>query len=223
MTLLAKLVPLALLLAVLAGCSEQSSSASERVGDRKVRVVTTTNFITDTARRIGGDRVEVTGLMGPGVDPHLYKASARDVGTLREADVILYGGLALEGKMADLLEQLAERQTTVAMTKDIPREDLLEPPAGAPAVEEYDPHVWFDIAKWRIAARTVAETLKAMYPDHASTYDRNLRAYEADLDATDARGRAEGLTPFSHGNYEPGRRFYFFDPDGIEYEVVSYR
>jgi catechol 2,3-dioxygenase-like lactoylglutathione lyase family enzyme len=44
-----------------------------------------------------------------------------------------------------------------------------------------------------------------------------------DLDSTEARVAAAGLTPFSHGDYEPGRRFYFLDPDGIEYEVVSYR
>ena len=195
MTSFAKLLPLALLLLVLAGCSEQSSSASGPVGDRKVRVATTTNFITDTVRRIGGDRVEVTGLMGPGVDPHLYKASARDVRTLREADVIVYGGLALEGKMADLLDELAERQTTVAMTKDIPRGELLEPPAGAPAVEDYDPHVWFDIAKWKIAARTAARTLEEKDPSHADVYRRNLRAYEAELDETDAyvRRRIESI------------------------------
>ena len=174
-----------LVAASLAGCSEQSSSASERVGDRKVRVTTTTNFITDTVKRIGGDRVEVTGLMGPGVDPHLYKASGRDVATLREADVIVYGGLQLEGKMADLLDELAERQTTVAITRDIPSEELLDPPAAAAAAEQYDPHVWFDVGKWRIAARTAANALKAKDPDHAEVYDRNLRAYEEELSETD--------------------------------------
>ena len=192
---LPKLLLAALAAAALAGCSEQSSSASAPVGDRKVRVTTTTNFITDTMRRIGGDRVVVTGLMGPGVDPHLYKASARDVRTLREADVIVYSGLQLEGKMAELLERLDDTQTTVAITRDIPRAELLDPPATAPAAEEYDPHVWFDVAKWKIAARTAAATLKEKDPDHASTYDRNLRAYEAELEETDAyvRRRLESI------------------------------
>jgi manganese/zinc/iron transport system substrate-binding protein len=83
-----------------AGCTSTAASGDEPIGDRPVRVTTTTNFITDTVQRIGGANVEVTGLMGPGVDPHLYRASAGDVAALREADVILYGGLNLEGRMA---------------------------------------------------------------------------------------------------------------------------
>jgi manganese/zinc/iron transport system substrate-binding protein len=125
-------------------------------------VTTTTNFITDTVRQIGGDRVEVSGLMGPGVDPHLYKASASDVGKLREADVIVYGGLQLEGKMADLLEQLEERQTTLAITKDIPRDKLLLPPDDV--AEQYDPHVWFDVTNWMVAARTTPRSSRRRIP-----------------------------------------------------------
>jgi manganese/zinc/iron transport system substrate-binding protein len=166
----------------LAGCGA-SSAADADVADRKVRVATTTNFITDTLRQIGGKRVEVTGLMGPGVDPHLYKASADDVSTLRDADLIVYGGLQLEGKMADLFDELAERQTTVAITKDLPRDRLLEPAQGAR--EQYDPHVWFDVALWKTAARTAAAALTAKDPEHAAIYDRNLRRYLADLDETD--------------------------------------
>jgi manganese/zinc/iron transport system substrate-binding protein len=166
----------------LAGCGA-SSAADADVGDRKVRVTTTTNFITDTVRRIGGERVEVKGLMGPGVDPHLYKASADDVSTLRDADLIVYGGLQLEGKMTDLLDKLAERQTTVAITKDIPRDRLLEPARGAR--EQFDPHVWFDVMLWKTAARTAAAALKAKDPEHAAVYDRNLSRYLAELDEAD--------------------------------------
>lgn len=83
---------LMLVAAVLAGCgaSGDGDAAASEIAERKVEVTTTTNFITDTVRRIGGDRVEVKGLMGPGVDPHLYKASAGDVSTLRDADLIVY-------------------------------------------------------------------------------------------------------------------------------------
>jgi manganese/zinc/iron transport system substrate-binding protein len=182
---LAALAGLALMVSIVVGCggAESNATASE-IAQRKVRVTTTTNFITDTVRQIGGDRVEVTGLMGPGVDPHLYKASARDVSTLRDADVIVYGGLELEGKMADLLNELEERQTTVPITRDLPRERLLEPPSGAP--ERYDPHVWFDVELWKTAARTAATTLKQKDPRSARVYDDNLRTYLAELDETDA-------------------------------------
>src|SRR5918992_1038522 len=128
-------------LLTLSGCVAAPASGTEPIGNRRVRVTTTTNFLTDTVGRIGGDRVEVTGLMGPGVDPHLYRASAGDVQALRGADVILYCGLQLEGRMGDLFADLAERQLTSAITDGIPREQLL---AGPEAGEEHDPHVWFD-------------------------------------------------------------------------------
>lgn len=170
---------------LLAGCgSNEGTAAGATVPvDRKVAVTTTTNFITDTVRQIGGDRVEVTGLMGPGVDPHLYKASARDVADLRDADVVFYGGLHLEGKMGDLLDKLAEKQTTTAVMEEIPERDLLEPPAGLNA--EHDPHVWFDVANWKVVARTIADTLKRKDPAHAAEYDERLAAYLRELDATD--------------------------------------
>ena len=182
--LLVALAAAATLLAVLAGCGAAGEGeASGAVSDRTVRVTTTTNFITDTVRQIGGDRVEVTGLMGPGVDPHLYKASASDVGKLRQADLIIYGGLQLEGKMADLLDELGERQTTLAITKDLPREQLLEPPATV--AEQYDPHVWFDVTNWMTAARTTAAALKEKDPEHAEFYDRNLQRYLTELEELD--------------------------------------
>ena len=173
---------LALLLAVSGCAAEAGSRTGEQVGNRPIRVTTTTNFITDTAREIGGDRVEVTGLMGPGVDPHLYKASAKDVGLLREADVIFYGGLELEGRMTDLLDELASRQPTVAVTRDIPREQLLRPAAFE---GRHDPHVWFDVRLRQSAARTIAASYKRLDRAHAAGYDARLRRYLRELDALD--------------------------------------
>jgi manganese/zinc/iron transport system substrate-binding protein len=181
-----------LVLAVLAvgaaaGCSESTSSGKEAtVEDRPVRVVTTVNFLADMASRIGGDRVEAESLMGPGVDPHLYKASAGDVGTLREADVVLYGGLELEGRMADLLEELSAERRTVAVTEDMPRGQLLRP---AEFEGKYDPHVWFDVPLWTDAARRIAAELSDVDPRHAAGYERRLRAYLAELDELDAEVR----------------------------------
>ncbi|MBB4664216.1 metal ABC transporter solute-binding protein, Zn/Mn family [Conexibacter arvalis] len=168
-----------------AGCAGESytSTAATVPADEKVAVTATTNFIADTVREIGGERVEVTGLMGAGVDPHLYKASAGDVEDLRDADVIFYGGLHLEGKMGELLEKLAERQTTQAVTADIPASKLLDPPAGLSA--DHDPHVWFDVTNWKIVARTIADTLSEKDPAHAAGYRDRLAAYERELDALD--------------------------------------
>jgi manganese/zinc/iron transport system substrate-binding protein len=169
--------------AALAGCSEVPVATPEALAHRQVRVTTTTNFITDLARRIGGDRVRVSGLMGPGVDPHMYKASAGDVKTLAEADLILYGGLELEGKMADVFERLAEHRPTVAVTRDIPRRELL---ASTQYPDRPDPHVWFDVTIWERAARTTAEAFARLDPGHADEYRRNAREYVAELRELDA-------------------------------------
>lgn len=185
----ALLALLGVLAALSSGCSDTEPASAGELAQRKVRVATTTNFITDTVREIGGDRVEVTGLMGPGVDPHLYKATAGDVRTLGGADIIFYGGLELEGKMADLLGKLARRQPAQAVTAGIPEADLLDPPAGAPDGEQHDPHVWFDVTNWIHVSDTIADTLARRDPAHAATYRANRDAYVRRLRALDAEVR----------------------------------
>lgn len=177
----------------LSACGSVEERAGARGGageDGVVRVTTTTNFITDTVERVGGDRVEVTGLMGPGVDPHLYKASAGDVQTLRQADLIVYAGLLLEGKMEDVLEEVAKSKPAVAITRDMPRGELLAPAEGAPSYEEYDPHVWFDPDLWIVGVETVADELSSVDPEGEETYRRNAAAFIEEIEALDAELRA---------------------------------
>lgn len=164
------------------GGSGDDANAS-KIGDRTVRVVATTNLVSDLAKQIGGDRADVEALMGAGVDPHLYKASAGDVSTLSEGDVIFYGGLELEGRMTDLFVELASERTTVSVTSDIPEDELSEPEEFQ---GKFDPHIWFDVAKWKTAAGTVADTYKQLDPEHAAEYDERLTAYQAELDELDA-------------------------------------
>jgi len=176
-----------LVASVAAGCGPISESSLPDLSDREtIRVVTTVGMIADAAERIGGPRVEVEGLMGPGVDPHLYKASEGDVRRLERADVILYGGLHLEAKMADVLERIGERRLTSAVTDGIPRGDLIV--AGG---DQYDPHVWFDVALWTGAVRKVRDTLAAADPAHAPGYRARAALYLAELDALDAEARSK--------------------------------
>lgn len=174
--------------AVAVACTDDSSGGGADVAGRTVKVTTTTNFITDLATVIGGDRVEVTGLMGPGVDPHLYKASAGDVASLRDADIIFYGGLELEGRMTDLLVEMASSRSTVAVTRDIPEEDLRQPTEFE---GKYDPHVWFSVPLWKHAAQTTADAYAQLDPEHAEEYRARAAAYLADLDELDAEVRAK--------------------------------
>ncbi len=159
---------------LLAGCSNLGeSTGTSGSGDGEVKVVTTTNFITDTVRQVGGSRVSVDALMGPGVDPHLYKASAGDVTALREADIIFYGGLYLEAKMEEVLREIGESKPVFAVTEAMPRERLLDAPVNATAEEEFDPHVWFDPTLWSFAVETVRDRLIEVDPDGADLYNRN--------------------------------------------------
>jgi manganese/zinc/iron transport system substrate-binding protein len=174
-----RLMALALLGALVSapGCERTRTSGAPPVMDlsaRKIRAVATTGMIADILREIGGGRLQVTGLMGPGVDPHLYKASEGDVIRMASADVIFYNGLHLEGKMAEVFERMGKRVRTVAVTDGIPRERLLSPPEFQGA---YDPHVWFDVSLWRDAAARAAKALMEMDPEHAEGYRANAGAY----------------------------------------------
>lgn len=147
-----------------------------------LRIVVTTNIIADTVARVAGPDAEVEALMGPGVDPHLFKASESDVRRLAEADVIFYNGLHLEGKMGDILVKMARSRPVVAVAEDVPEETLREPPEFAGL---YDPHVWFDVSLWSTAVDVIGEELARLDPDHADGYRQRAAAYGAELDELD--------------------------------------
>jgi len=150
---------------------------------KPISVVTTTSMIADLARNIGGDRLRVTALMGEGVDPHTYKASASDMRTLADADLILYNGLHLEGRMADALVRLAARTSVVQVTDTIPEDRLREPPEFK---GNYDPHVWFDVQLWCLVAERVRDALIARDPAGKDHYTAKARTYVATLHDLDA-------------------------------------
>ncbi|MCW5552490.1 MAG: zinc ABC transporter substrate-binding protein [Verrucomicrobiae bacterium] len=147
--------------------------------ERKIKVAATVTMVTDLVRQVGGDRVEVMGLMGPGVDPHLYKASASDIVKLQQADVIFYCGLLLEGKMQDIFARLARTKKFVyPVTEAIPLEQLLEPPEFA---GHYDPHVWFDARLWSLCVDTVVKGLSEFDPASKAHFEKRGAEYQARL------------------------------------------
>ncbi|RAI96906.1 manganese/zinc/iron transport system substrate-binding protein [Paenibacillus pabuli] len=172
------------LVIVLTACS---GSAETGGSEGKVQVTATTGMIADVAREVGGAYVDVTGLMGPGVDPHLYKASQGDIRKLEQAKVIFYNGLHLEGKMTDILEKMSKSKTVTAVSENIPVEELRS--GKDTGGTEYDPHVWFDVSHWMHAAEAVRDTLVEADPEHAEEYKTQAEQYLMKLEALDSEVR----------------------------------
>ena len=158
------------------GCDPKGQPDASTSG--KIRIVTTIGMITDIVKNVGGARVEVTGLMGPGVDPHLYKASAGDVQRLTSAQLIFYNGLHLESKMGDILAKMSGDTKTVAVTEAVDQSLLLTPPEFE---GQYDPHLWFDVTLWMEAVERVRDTLSEFDSDNTLMYYTNAERYLAKL------------------------------------------
>lgn len=162
--------------------------------DRPLVIVATTGPVGDLARRVAGDRAEVTTLMGPGVDPHLYTAVRDDYVRLEAADVVLYNGLHLEGRMGEVLERLAERRPVFAVTQKLvenkdPRLRAAEGFEGYP-----DPHVWHDAALWADCVLSVGESLARFDPKNADGYRERSQAYADELGALHRACKAQIAT-----------------------------
>ena len=177
---------LAFVIILFIACDRQSDKATEKApsstsisSEKPILVVTTIGMITDIVQNVGGDRVSATGLMGAGIDPHLYRASEGDVARLAGADLIFYNGLHLEGKMAGVLERMQDQVKTVAVTRDVDRAALLAPPEFEGA---YDPHLWFDVTLWMKAVERVRDTLIEVDRNSAELYRANTENYLAKME-----------------------------------------
>jgi len=151
----------------------------------KLNVVTTTTMITDLVENIGGDNIELKGLMGSGVDPHLYKASEGDVSKLVNADVIFYNGLHLEGKLVEVFEKMgSQAKTQIALAEALDKSTLIGSEYFA---SNYDPHVWFDMDYFKAFAKRVTEVLSEKDSKNAASYKENEKKYLAKLDALQSK------------------------------------
>lgn len=173
-------------LIIIAACSKVDSSGSEATrvsADNKISVVTTIGMITNIVEVVGGDEVEVKGLMGPGVDPHLYKASHGDMERLDQADIIFYGGLHLEGKLNDIFKKLGNQKPVAAVSQNIDKAVLRS--GQDTGGTEFDPHIWFNVKHWISATETVRDVLIKYDQANAELYRNNADAYIKDLEKLD--------------------------------------
>ncbi|MEM7084738.1 MAG: zinc ABC transporter substrate-binding protein [Bacteroidota bacterium] len=174
---------LILLLAIgFIGCKDASKKTD------KLNVVTTTTMITDLVKNIGGDHIDINGLMGAGVDPHLYKASEGDVSKLYNADIIFYNGLHLEGKLVEVFEKMERsNKIQVGLADALDASTLIGSEYFA---SNYDPHVWFDIEYFKLFGAKVAKVLSENDPTNAVHYAENEKKYNAKLDVLQNEIRA---------------------------------
>lgn len=177
--------------ALLIGCNPGSSQPN--TGAATLQVVATTSIVADLVSELGGEHVQVNGLMGPGIDPHLYKASEGDVIKMAQADVIFYNGLHLEGKMTDVFEQMNSKGIhTYEIAKEALPDSVLIRSTNFSGT--HDPHVWFDVSLWRQCAHYVAEVLSSMKPDASSYFTERTAAYVRSLEELEQYVRDKAST-----------------------------
>ena len=164
------------------GCDRPAPTGSGGPRQYPYKVLTTVAMVSDIVRNVAGDKAQVTGLMGEGIDPHLYQPSRDDIVALRNADIVFYNGLMLEGKLQDTLVSTASAGKPVhPVTKLIEPKYLMDFEGG-----HYDPHVWMDPNAWGRATQAVADTLSEFDPPNKDFYQANAAAYVAKLQKLDA-------------------------------------
>lgn len=170
---------LSTLLWVVSGCGTKQEH-----NDELPLVVTTTGMIADAAAIVCGSDARVESLMGPGVDPHLYKATQGDLQLLRSADIIIYNGLHLEGKMQEIFDELAKTKTVIRISDAISPEKLLK--TNNSGQQSYDPHIWFDVALWAEGISGMVQALAKSLPDASAGIIERGNTYMDDLHKLDA-------------------------------------
>lgn len=210
------LAPLVLIM-LAAGCDTKDgpTAPTTQAGPTKLQVAATTTMIGDLVRQIGGDRIDLVTIMPPGTDPHTYKPSPGDIAKLHDADLIFFNGLHLEGTMVDLFEDTQKLGSkSISVTSGIPGDRLLgwkEGQSGA-----HDPHVWFDVQLWMMAADKVREGLEEADPDGATEFAERAAALKTELEALDAYVREQLAT------IPKERRVLITSHDAYNYFAAAY-
>jgi manganese/zinc/iron transport system substrate-binding protein len=218
-----------LLFALCAGCSATvppgqtppSDVTAKFRGQHPIHAIATVGMVGDVVRNVGGEHVNVTQIMGSGVDPHLYRVTRDDVQMIMDGDMIFYAGLMLEGKMVDTLNKVSRSKPVCAVTELIDATNLLEPDDFA---GHYDPHVWMDIATWSKCVDCVARALGEFDPENAQSYQVNAESYAQQLSSLHDYGiKSVGSIPqgsrvliTSHDAFNYFGRAYGLDVQGVQ-------
>ena len=199
-----------------------ASSSSSTVETKKPKVVATIGMIADVARTIAGECIDITAIMGPGIDPHLYTASANDVRLFQHADMIFYSGYHLEGKLAEILEKMSESRPVIAVAENaIPESQIINSFQGKTAP---DPHVWMDVSQWAATVDVISKELSKLAPDCKTKFEENAISYKKELSALhewikesiQTIPKNQRILVTAHDAFEYYGRAYTIRVDGIQ-------
>ena len=196
----------------------------------RLKVVASFSILADFVRRVGGDRVELTTLVGPDGDAHVYAPTPADARRVGDARVVLVNGLGLEGWIGRLVKAAGGRPTVVEAARGVARVEAAEEPGHSHGGA--DPHAWQNVANARIYVANIRDALSAADPDGKAAYDANAAAYLTELDGLDAEVRAAiARIPAdrrriitSHGAFAYFEKAYGIDfvaPQGVSTEAEA--
>lgn len=195
-------------------CVDKTETGAKAPRGYPFKVTATVGMITDIVAQVAGEHAEVEGLIGEGIDPHLYAPSRADVKALREADIIFYNGLMLEGKMADVFTKMARKGKKVyAVTEAVQTSGdfvILDDS------DHYDPHIWMDVSGWIRAVEGVRDVLIEFDPSHKDDYSERSAAYLELLGYLDAFARE------TIGTIPAGQRVLVTAHDAFGYMARAY-
>lgn len=223
MALLPKTTALAsIMLACLSGCGGEAGSHSHPeartikirkpfAGQYPIKALGTTGMVADLVRNVAGSHVKVDQLLAADVDPHTYKPTTADVSKIGQADLVIYSGLHLEGKMGEIFERMGRKIPTFPVAEFLTPEDILEDQDKA-----HDPHVWFDVALWSKTAGVVREIMEKFDPNHAKEYAANTEKYQAEL------ARLHQYAREQIGTIPSGQRVLITSHDAFRYFGKAY-
>lgn len=150
------------------GCgngSKRNAGGNQNTPSDVPVVVATTGMVADLVREVGGDSIRVEQLIGAGIDPHLFQPTRDDMQKIMAAELVVYSGHMLEGKLQATFEKLAKSQRIVAVTSQLAPSQLIAPHDNS---KEADPHVWMDVSLWAECVDVVHRELRKLLPDEAT-------------------------------------------------------
>lgn len=170
--------------ALLAGTA--SLACFPAIAAPRLQVVATTGMIADMVRRVGGDTVEVKGLMGAGVDPHAYRQTRSDIVAMTRADAVFWHGLYLEAQMEDFFADLGRKRQVYAVAEGLDPDLLM---SHADYAGRFDPHIWMDPTLWSGCVPGVLDAFTALGPEHQDVYQANAADFLVEAEALDNYAR----------------------------------